>query len=295
MPAKLNDAIQAPREPPAAAGNPGGSQETRRSSSRKAARHPVRGKAMSDHAGTPIEGRSEASLTAYPEDEAALRRRILGGTVDAQSFKRRVARCEISVCQGMCCYDGVYVAPEAAAVIERVARAHAEFFAGLHLTLPDRVIVEGDWPWKMGGLKTAVACRPFSKTVAGFPLHFADTACVFLTADGRCALQLLSVHLGRHPWHFKPVKCWMHPITLEGEARAVLLLHDERTDPYRLPGYDGFVSRIFCGRTCPEGAPASAVLADELTFLSRIVGRDLLTEAAGAPGRLKSSDPEGQS
>jgi hypothetical protein len=225
---------------------------------------------------------SGASLTAYPDDEAALQRRMTGGSVDAQSFQRPVARCEISTCRGMCCYDGVYVNQESAAVIERVAKEHAGFFASLDLRLPESVIVEGDWPWKKGGLKTAVAPRAFSKTVEGFPPHFTDSACVFLTSDGRCSLQLLSAHLGRHPWYYKPVKCWMHPITLEGEEHAVLLLHNDRTDPYRLPGYDGFVSRIFCGRTCPGGAPAATVLAEELTFLSRIVGRDLLAEAAGA-------------
>ncbi len=229
-----------------------------------------------------------ANVTAYAAEEADLRRRMDGGRVDAGSFQRPLARCEISSCRGMCCYDGVYVNQGSAAVIERVATTHAEFFAGLGLRLPDQVIVEGRWPWKPGGLKTAVAHRAFSRTVTGFPSHFNDTACVFLTRDGRCALQLLSVRLGRHPWYYKPVKCWMHPITLEGDARAVLLLHDARTDPYRVPGYDGFVSRIFCGRTCPGGAPASSVLADELTFLSRIVGRDLVAEAAAAPADVRT-------
>lgn len=235
-----------------------------------------------------------AGLTAYPDDEAALRSRMAGGSVDAESFRRPVARCEISACRGMCCYDGVYVSPESAVVIERAAREHAGFFAGQGLRLPERVIVEGDWPWRRGGLKTAVTPRAFSKTVQGFPSHFNDTACVFLTGDGRCSLQLLSVHLGRHPWHWKPVKCWMHPITLEGDERAVLRLHSHRTDPYRLPGYDGFVSRIFCGRTCPGGAPAATVLAEELTFLSGIVGRDLPAEAAGAPAPAIRRDGEGQ-
>lgn len=249
---------------------------------------------MRKRAAAAITGKNEESLTAYQDDEATLRSRIGGGQVDAASFQRPVARCAISTCRGMCCYDGVYLSPESAAVAERVARQHAAFFADLCLAPPDRVIVEGDWFWKKGGLKTAVTHRPFSKTVEGFPPHFTDTACVFLTGDGHCALQLLSVQLGRHPWYYKPVKCWMHPITLEGEARAVLLLHSDQTDPYRVPGYDGFVSRIFCGRTCPGGAPASVVLADELAFLSRIVGRDLLSEATGAPAALKSSDPEGQ-
>jgi hypothetical protein len=237
----------------------------------------------------------ERGVTAYPEEEASLRRRMGGGGVDAASFQRRVARCEISTCRGMCCHDGVYVSEESAAVIQRAASEHADFFVDLDLRLPDRVIVEGDWPWKRGGLKTAVTHRAFSRTVKEFPSHFTDTACVFLTDDGRCALQLLSVRLGRHPWYYKPIKCWMHPVTLEGESRAVLLLHDEHTDPYRFPGYDGFVSRIFCGRTRPGGAPASVVLADELTFLSRIVGRNLVAEAAGAPASVKTPEEEGQS
>ncbi len=234
-----------------------------------------------------IPGKDGADLTAFPDDEATLRRRMSGGSVDAVSFQRPLKRCQISACRGMCCYDGVYVSREAAAVIEWVARAHAGFFAGLDLRLPDRVIVEGDWAWKKGGLKTAVRDRPFSMTVEGFPPHFTDTACVFLARDGRCSLQLLAVHLGRHPWYYKPLKCWQHPLTLEGEARAVLLLHSDRTDPYRFPGYDGFVSRIFCGRTCPEGAPAAVVLADELRFLSRIVGRNLLAEVQGMSDPVK--------
>jgi hypothetical protein len=250
---------------------------------------------MSERSPESGSGTNVASLTAYPADEADLRSRMAGGRVDAGSFRRPVARCQISACRGMCCYDGVYVSRESAAVIEGVAQEHAGFFAGLGLRLPERVIVEGRWPWKKGGLKTAVTPRAFSETVEGFPPHFNDTACVFLTGDGRCSLQLLSMHLGRHPWHYKPVKCWMHPITLEGEASAVLLLHSDRTDPYRFPGYDGFVSRIFCGRTCPGGAPAAVVLADELTFLSRIVGRDLLVEARGAPASAISPGQETQS
>jgi len=242
-----------------------------------------------------IQGEDGACLTAYPDDEATVRQRLIGGSVDAESFRRPLRRCEISACRGMCCYDGVYVSRESAAVIERAAREHAGFFASLGLQLPDRVIVEGGWAWKRGGLKTAVRHRPFSSTVEGFPPHFTDTACVFLAGDGRCSLQLLSAHLGRHPWYYKPMKCWQHPMTLEGETEAVLCLHSDRTDPYRFPGYEGFVSRIFCGRTCPGGAPASVVLADELAFLSQIVGRDLLAEAQRTPDGVKGPDGEARS
>ncbi len=223
-------------------------------------------------------GDSTQNLTAYASDETVLRARLAHGTLDAQSFRRPLSRCEISSCRGMCCYDGVYVSRESANVIQRLVEEHAGFFAGLGIDLPEQVIVEGEWQWKKGGLKTAVKPREFSKSVEGYPAHFEDTACVFLTGDGRCSLQLLSMDQGRHPWYYKPVKCWMHPISVEGEGKSRLVLHSRESDPYRLPGYDGFVSVIFCGRTCPGGAPASIVLSDELTFLSQIIGRDLLTE-----------------
>lgn len=207
-----------------------------------------------------------------------LRRRLIRGCVDSGSFRRRLARCDLAACRGMCCYDGVYVSQESAAVISAIATKHGDFLAGLGMELPGQVIVEGEWAGKKSGLKTAVRPRAFSQTVEGYPKHFADTACVFLTAEGLCALQLLSEHLGHHPWYYKPVKCWLHPITVDGGGPSVLILHSQKTDPYRLPHYDGFVSTIFCGRTCLEGEPAYTVLAEELAFLSRIVGRDLLAE-----------------
>jgi hypothetical protein len=187
----------------------------------------------------------------------------------------------------MCCYDGVYVSEASATVISNLAGEHAALFTALGLDIPPRVIVEGDWAGRSEGLKTAVRPQPFSKTVEGYPRHFKDTACVFLAPDGRCALQVLSEQQGRHPWFYKPLKCWMHPITLGGQAQDLLLLHSKDTDPYRLPHYDGFVSTIFCGRSCPGGAPASEVLAPELTFLSRIVGRDFRVEIRQAA----ASDP----
>ncbi len=229
-------------------------------------------------------GEVAGGLTAFPDDEAMLRRRLARAAVDVPSFRRALRRCDISHCQGMCCYDGVYVSQLSAETLMRIARREAASFAGLGLDLPDRVIVDGDWKWKKGGLKTAVRPRPFSRTVQGFPSHFRDTACVFLAPDGRCSLQLLSVQQGRHPWYYKPVKCWMHPITIEGEEETRIVLHSVETDPFRFLGYEGFVSQIFCGRTCVGGAPASAVLRDELEFLSRIVGRDFVSEALARPG-----------
>ena len=233
------------------------------------------------------------SLTAYPLTEAALGQTLRGAGVDRESFARPLERCALSACGGMCCYDGVYVGEEEAAVLRALAAREGAFFraAGLELPPPAAVVVEGVWEGEDSGQKTAVRPHPFARRVAGYPGHFADTACVFLLADGRCALQALAVERGRHPWYYKPFGCWQHPIAVvpaaeapgvavaaapAGAAPAVVRLDDETTDPYRLPDYDGYVTRTWCGRTAPAGRPASEVLSAELAFLGAIAGRPLL-------------------
>lgn len=218
------------------------------------------------------------SVTAYADDEARLRSRLASGRIDGRSFDRRLARCDISQCRGMCCYDGVHVSRESATIILSVVERHADVFRNLGLELPARVIVEGEWAGEKSGPKTAVTARAFSTSVEGYPKHFADTACVFLTGDGRCGLQALSECLGLHPWYYKPVSCWLHPIKLGREGEASLVVRSEETDPYRLPDYPGYDAVTFCGRTRPEGIPAAKLLSEELAYLSRIVGRDLLAE-----------------
>jgi hypothetical protein len=61
-------------------------------------------------------------------------------------------------------------------------------------------------------------------------------------------------------------------------------LYDEHSDPNILPNYDGFVVRTHCGRTEPNGLPAVEVLKEELTYLGKLLGRDLLSEIEAALG-----------
>jgi hypothetical protein len=98
---------------------------------------------------------------------------------------------------------------------------------------------------------------------------------VFLLKDGRCGLQVLSEADGKHPWYYKPFTCWLQPIKLSEHA---IRLYDENTDPNILPNYDGFVSRTFCGRTEDSGRPAAEMLVEELKFLGKLLGRDLLSD-----------------
>ena len=118
--------------------------------------------------------------------------------------------------------------------------------------------------------------------MSGFPDHFSDTACVFHLDDGRCGLQVLSVARGRHPWHYKPTGCWLHPLTTAYDNVPGLGLHDNRTDPCQARAYPGFITSTLCGQSEEQGAPAYEVLREELDFLGKIAGRDLYAETVGA-------------
>jgi hypothetical protein len=242
------------------------------------------------------EGYEPRSLTAFARAEADLRGRLASASVDAASFNRPLSRCSLAHCRGMCCYDGVYVSDDEAEVIQALATREGEFFRAQGLELPEQVIVDGEWEGVVAGKKTAVVSHPFSREVPGFPKHFNDTACVFHMDDGRCALQVLSEAHGRHPWYYKPLTCWLHPISIapgEGGQGAVVLLESVESDPYRVPGYDGYAAYTFCGRTDPCGQPASSVLDDEITFLSAIVGRNLaaLIRAGAESGPAEPEAP----
>jgi hypothetical protein len=229
---------------------------------------------------------SDDGLTAFKTAEATLRQRCRNARVDAREFKRELSRCSLATCRGTCCYDGVPVDDDTAAVLERLATERAADFAELGLQLPDAVVVETEWRGTTGK-KTAVKPFPFRSLVADFPRHFNDTACVFLLDDGRCSLQLIATHDGKHPWYYKPFPCWLHPIKISASG---IHLYDETTDPNRFPGYDGFASRTHCGRISKGGVPAAELLAEEIEFLGKILDRDLVSETR--PEITEADDPK---
>jgi hypothetical protein len=220
--------------------------------------------------GTHVDIGAETGLTAFPGAESALRAHCAGAALDAPSFARRLARCDLARCRGMCCYDGVYVDEDTGAVLARLAVERRADFQAMGLALPDRILVTDRWRPSplVSDQRTAVREFPFAAVVAGYPAHFRQTACVFMLEDGRCGLQVLSEKDGRHPWFYKPIPCWLHPIAI-GETG--ITVHDEETDPFRFPWYDGYVTQTFCGRTVADGARAADVLAEELSFLQRIM------------------------
>ena len=213
-------------------------------------------------------------ITAFAATESALRVGLKDAEIDGASFERKLQPCALERCRGTCCCEGVYVNEEVAAVIEAICKKNVDFFREIGLDLPDKVIItesggEGD------SLRTPLRSFPFHELVEDYPEHFNDTACCFLLNDGRCGLQMLAEVEGRHPWFYKPQACWLHPIAV---VRGKILLHNEENDPYQEEDSRGFSSQTFCGKTALCGQPAHIVLKDELNFLGRILGRDLIQE-----------------
>ena len=224
---------------------------------------------MQDEKAEPV-----SELTIFVRAAALLRERLSASSVDPHEFQRRLTRCALADCHGVCCHDGVPVDDDTARTIETLARTRASDFSEMGLSIPREVIVENQWQGAVSK-KTAVRAFPFRSLVAGYPSHFPETACVFLLGDGRCGLQVLAQGDDKHPWYYKPFACWLHPIKITG---AAIHLYDETSDPNRYPDYDGFVCRTFCGRTAEDGCAAADLLQEELRYLGWILGRDLLAE-----------------
>ena len=217
---------------------------------------------------------SRTPLTAFEESETTLRERLQHVGLNPQEFQRKLARCSLGNCRGMCCYGGVAVDDRTGAVLQKLSAERAADFRDMGLELPETIVNRTEW----GGVPcniTALKPRSFRAALANYPEHFEETACAFLMDDARCGLQVLADLDGKHQWYYKPFSCWLLPIKILNDE---IHLYDYETDPFRFPNYDGFVSRICCGRTRENDLPAAEVLQPELEFLGQILDRDLISE-----------------
>lgn len=200
-----------------------------------------------------------------------LKNRCKDMPIDGTSFTRALSRCEISDCRGICCYDGVYLDPAEEARLVALVDARCADFAALGANLPDQVVETGTIRDHEVGRKTV--SRPLNANAAptDFPADFERTECVFQLNNRHCALQALAIRDGLHPWTYKPLSCWLFPITIH--FGKIELRGETDAD------YDHCVTNTRCGRTCTGGQPALGVLAEELRYLGEILGRDLVAEA----------------
>jgi hypothetical protein len=186
--------------------------------------------------------------------------------VDYRSFSSSYSLCELSVCQGMCCYDGVYLESSEVTVIESLIQDMRDRFENLGIKWEDSpLLVEA------GGSvssRTRTSLQPYDyRNEARLPKGFQSTACVFRCQDGRCSLQQISVDMGKDPWHYKPMGCWMHPLELHLGPNPKLSVSGG--------GDNQFSARTQCGQKCATGKTGYQVFRRELEVLSDILGQDL--------------------
>ena len=229
-----------------------------------------------------------APQTAFPATARALREAFGDTPVDAASFARPLTRCALADCRGTCCTEGVTLNAEEAMVLRALVRREGEALRALAPAMPAEPIVHDPMADGTDGdeeedapARTALVPRRYHGVVAGYPAHFRDAACAFLTPDARCALQALADAHGRPSWYWKPLACWLHPIALGADG---IRLPDAASDRHAASegvggAEDGFASATACGRETACGRPAHEVLAPELRALGAHLDRDLAAEA----------------
>lgn len=214
--------------------------------------------------------------TAFPRLELELGRQVREAKLDHEAFHLPLKVCELTRCRATCCHDGVYLCDEEKDVLARVVDDKAA-------ELADYGWVQPSWKeLREGRAKTRTIKAEVFELAADFPAHFPKTRCVFLDSEHRCVLQRLSLDDGRHPWWWKPVSCWLHPLLLRKQAdgRPLLTLARPDQDPSTRPDYPGFGSFTPCGVRQSDGVPAWETLRGELELLGRLGGRDLVGELA---------------
>lgn len=198
-------------------------------------------------------------------------------SLDHDALDVRIKACELMRCKGACCYDGVYLSEEESQHLEQlVAQKHSELIA-YGLELGDGVFESV----RNGSRQKTKARRVSTEELAeDFPEHFTPTRCVFLDAESRCGLQRLAMNEGKHPWFYKPLTCWIHPLLIRSErgGRHVITLVNKDNDPQKQEGYPGYASCTHCGRVEEDGQSACKVLAQEIEHLGALAGRDFLAE-----------------
>lgn len=213
--------------------------------------------------------------TAFLATGAELARQVREAELDHAAFSVALKVCVLGVCRAMCCHDGVMLGDEELGVLESLVERKRDELSSLGWR-------GGEWrDRREGKWKTRTSVAADSQLAEGFPAHFPKTRCVFLDPEHRCVLQRLAVAEGRHPWHWKPVSCWMHPLLLRRDARGSrirLTLAGPESDPLTAPGYPGFGSFTPCGVPACDGVPAWQALRGELEWLGEMAGRDLVRE-----------------
>lgn len=209
--------------------------------------------------------------TAFPETVRTARAELARAPLEVASFARPLSACDVARCHGACCSDGAPLNSEEVTVLSRLAACEAPALTALGL-VPDHLVAAAE----LGGAgHTGLRMRDPGERSPRHPESVPDTACAALTRDGLCGFQVLAVQKGMHRWFWKPMVCWLHPISADASGIHLPAEGISRDRAYR----DGsFASVTECSRAGTGARPAVDVLADELSFLGVLIGRDVREE-----------------
>ena len=188
--------------------------------------------------------------------------------VDRRSFSALYSTCDLNRCQGMCCYDGVYLEAPEVTELERLIAEEKGRFSAWGMTVDLEALVRESARSGRSQVRTKLVPFRYADR-ARMPSHFESTACVFRCSDGRCSLQRIAMERGLDPWYFKPMGCWMHPLVLE--LGKPVRLSVGGTEDSR------FASCTQCGMRRNSGKTGYDIFRRELEVLSDWLAQDLLT------------------
>ncbi len=206
--------------------------------------------------------------TAFTNTARSLRSQLREAVLDHESFETPLRPCDLSRCRASCCHDGAILSPEEAEHLRELLNEDPAAFPAA--AQKDAITQRNQ------SHKTATRPALRHECAEDFPSHFARTRCVFLDDEHKCTLQLLSRAQGKHPWFYKPVSCWMHPVFLRPADHA----SDRPCLTLRTPDHNQarFATCTHCGRPDQDGIPAKEVLHEELAALSILADRDFAAE-----------------
>jgi len=189
---------------------------------------------------------------------------IAGYKIDRQLLMKVPYRNDCAkMCSGKCCQGGVTISAEEMngiyAHMEDVKKVMRPFEKELKswFKFENEAFFDEDRPGLRGVYGATRVDKHPNVTDADFVSVIAEEedrgkhqACIFLTLDRRCALQVYSEQAGRHKWQWKPFYCWLFPLTAEEGTITV----DER-------------SIGMCFMPSDQAVPFHSLVKQELTHL----------------------------
>lgn len=159
---------------------------------------------------------------------------INGLKIDPQLFTYKFG-CQ---CNGECCYYGVYTDK---AEHEKILSLKDKLIPLMDETQSKDITTWFEEPQEDDDFDSGIAVG--TEVING--------KCAFLDKNGLCVIQSLAINEGKHPWDYKPLYCYLFPITI---YEKTLTLDDDHINRLKV-----------CNRANGEGTLIIDFCKDELT------------------------------